>query len=548
MRLTIAQITAFSQALTIVPARDAQRVVQRITWDSRVLWPDALFVALPGERVDGNDFIIQALEKGAAVVIASRQVDEAERLVARRHRAALLYAADGQLALQRLATAWRECLSAKVIGITGSSGKTSTKTLTSAVLERAFLTVSSLGNRNNEIGLPATVLSASPSTEVLIVEMGMRGFGQIEELCAIARPHIGILTNIGPVHLENLGNKENVARAKAELIVALPDVAGVAILNGDDPWTPRIRELAQTFEREIRVLLFGLGQHNDIRAGAIDYDEDGRPSFDLWLRDGEPRRVRLSLRGEHSIYNALAAAAAGVSLDVDPLQIVSALEQVQPAPMRQVSHRLEDGALLIDDTYNANPDSMRAALEMLERLPGDHPHVAVLGDMGELGEDTARLHEEIGQAAVLNEVDVLVTVGELALHYARGARAAGMDESNIITCSDIEEAWAAVSALRKDEPIIVVKASRFMGLDRLVEHLVSDDQPPATVTPTIAPSEAVSSASAPFVTPSRLEQRGISPAVEGFLGADVPFAGNDRRGLDSGAADTETPTEGEAIG
>jgi UDP-N-acetylmuramoyl-tripeptide--D-alanyl-D-alanine ligase len=483
VRLTIAQITAFSQALTIVPARDAQRIVQRISWDSRALWPDALFVALPGERVDGNDFIIQALEKGAAAVITSRQVGETERLAARRHRAALLYAADGQLALQRLASAWREHLGAKVVGITGSSGKTSTKTLTSAVLERAFLTVASLGNRNNEIGLPATVLSASPSTEMLIVEMAMRGFGQIEDLCAIARPHIGIITNVGPVHLEILGNKENVARAKAELITALPDGEGIAILNGDDPWTPRIRELAQTFERELHVLLFGLGSHNDIRAAAIDYDDDGRPSFDLWLRDVEPWRVRLNLRGEHSIYNALAAAAAGVSLSVDPHQIVSALEQVQPAPMRQVSHQLEDGTLLIDDTYNANPDSMRAALEMLERLPGDRPHVAVLGDMGELGEGEIGLHEEIGKAAVLNGADVLVTIGELALHYAYGAREAGMDESRIITCSDSEEAWAALSVLRENKPIVVVKASRFMELDHLVEHLVSGTRPPATALP-----------------------------------------------------------------
>jgi UDP-N-acetylmuramoyl-tripeptide--D-alanyl-D-alanine ligase len=476
MQLTIAQITAFSQALTIEPARDAQRVIQRISWDSRTLWPDTLFVALPGERLDGNDFIISAIEKGAAVVIASRQVSDAERQVARQHRAALLYAADAQLALQRLASAWRERLNAKVLGITGSSGKTSTKALVSAVLERAYLTVASLGNRNNEIGLPATVLSASALTEALVVEMAMRGFGQIEDLAAIARPHIGIVTNVGPVHLEVLGSKDNVAQAKAELITSLPDTQGIAILNGDDPWTPRIREVAQTFERDIHVLLFGLGSHNDIRAAHIEYDDDGHPSFDLWLRDTSPLRVTLSLRGEHSIYNALAAAAAGVSLGIDARQIVSALEQVQPVAMRQVIHQLEDGVLLIDDTYNANPDSMRAALELLARLPGDRSHVAVLGDMGELGTDEVALHEGVGEIAGRNHVDTLVTIGELARHYAHGAQAAGMDEESTIVCPSIEEALAPLDALRDAKPIILVKASRFMGLERVVEHLIQNEK------------------------------------------------------------------------
>jgi UDP-N-acetylmuramoyl-tripeptide--D-alanyl-D-alanine ligase len=482
MQLTIAQITAFSQALTIAPARDTRRVVQRITWDSRTIWPGALFLALPGEHLDGNDFIIDAFEKGAAVVIASRQVSEAERFAAEQHRAALLYASDGQLALRRLASAWREQLSAKVVGITGSSGKTSVKTLVSAVLEKAFFTVSSLGNRNNEVGLPATVLSAPLSTEVLVAEMAMRALGQIEELCAIARPHVGIVTNIGPVHLELLGTKENVARAKAELISALPDGQGIAILNGDDPYTPFMQQTAQIFEREIRVVSFGLERHNDIRATSIEYNDQGHPRFDLWLPDGDPRRVELSLRGEHSVYNALAAAATGITLGVESHQIVAALQQVQPAPMRQVSHELEDGALLIDDTYNANPDSMRAALGMFARLSKGRPHIAVLGDMGELGEDEVSLHESIGEYAYLNGIDVLVTIGKRALHYATGACGAGMDESRVRCCSSVEEAANELASLREtSSPVILVKASRFMGLERMVEYLIQGYRPPIIV-------------------------------------------------------------------
>ncbi|MDR3037016.1 MAG: UDP-N-acetylmuramoyl-tripeptide--D-alanyl-D-alanine ligase [Coriobacteriales bacterium] len=477
MQLTIAQIATSSQALTVEPARDAHRLVNRLSWDSRAIQPGMLFFALPGEKVDGNDFIVEAFTRGAAVVIASRQVNEAERHAAQQHRAALLYAPDGLAALQRLASSYRETLTATVVGITGSTGKTSTKSLVSAVLEKGFLTVSSLGNRNNEIGLPATVLSASTSTEILIVEMAMRGFGQIEDLCQVARPRMGIITNIGPVHLELLGNKENVARAKAELICELPNERGIAILNGDDPYTPFIREVACTAERGIHVVLFGLGAHNDIRASHIDYDAEGRPSFDLMLRDGIPRRVALPLAGRHSIYNALAAAAAGISLNMGADPIVSALEHAHSTPMRQVRHQLENGTLLIDDTYNANPDSMRSALEVLARLNPARLHIAVLGDMGELGEGEAALHEEVGAVVGQTGVDVLVTVGPLASSIAQGARATGMDESCIINCEDIDEALKVLAGYRAQAPIILAKASRFMGFERVVDALMHDRYP-----------------------------------------------------------------------
>ncbi|MDR1082654.1 MAG: UDP-N-acetylmuramoyl-tripeptide--D-alanyl-D-alanine ligase [Coriobacteriales bacterium] len=532
MRLSIAQITEFSRALTIVPARDSHHIIQRLSWDSRTVQPDMLFVALPGDGFDGNDFIIEAFERGAAVVIASRQVTEAERLVAEQYRAALLYASDGQLALQRLASAWREMLDAKVVGITGSSGKTSTKALVSAILARAYLTVSSLGNRNNEIGLPATVLSASPSTEVLVVEMAMRGFGQIEELCAVARPHIGIVTNIGPVHLATLGSKDNVACAKAELVAALPRDTGIAILNGDDPYTPRIRELAQTFEREVRVMLFGLERHNDIRATNIDFDSDGQPSFDLLLPDGDARRVKLNLQGKHSVYNALAAATAGVQLEVDPSQIVWALEQVKPVPMRQVRHELEDGTLVIDDSYNANPDSMRAALELLGRLPKTRLRIAILGDMGELGVEEIALHEGIGEAVYLNEVDLLVTIGAMASHYGIGAQATGMDSTRIISCSDIEEAMTVLVPLREKAPIMLVKASRFMGLERVVDYLIQGYQPPPVVT------EAQDGA----------ESDGIEDAAEGGAAEGAAAEGAAAEGAADKSDGTRDAAEGGAKG
>jgi UDP-N-acetylmuramoyl-tripeptide--D-alanyl-D-alanine ligase len=303
--------------------------------------------------------------------------------------------------------------------------------------------------------------------------MAMRGIGQIEELCTIARPQIGIVTNIGPVHLELLGSKENVARAKAELIAALPDRVGIAILNGDDPYTPLIREIACTDARELHVITFGLGSHNDIRADHVTYDESGHPSFDLWLPTGIPARVSLELRGEHSILNALAAAATGVALTIDAQLIVSALASVQAAPSRQAIQELEDRTLLIDDTYNANPDSIRVALEMLERLPDDRPHIVVLGDMRELGEDEEALHKGVGAIVAQTGVDVLVTIGSLACSYAEGARVAGMDEEAIISCSTVDEVLIALAPYRVKSPIILVKASRFMELERVTKGIIS---------------------------------------------------------------------------
>jgi len=472
MQLTITQITELTQALTIVSARNPNFVVQKLSWDTRQFQQGMLFVALRGERLDGNDFIVEAIEKGAAVVIASRQVSEAERRAARQNGAALLLVVDGTKALQKLALEYRKTLHAKVIGITGSSGKTSTRQFVSAVVETAFITVVSLGNRNNEIGLPATVLEASPTCDVLVLEMAMRGLGQIAELCEIARPQIGIITNIGTAHMELLGSRENIAQAKSELIQALPDGTGIAILNGDDSYTALIQEHAQTRKRKIRIVSFGLEHTNDIHAERIVYNELGQPTFDLVMANKKAGRVGIGIAGRHSIYNALAAAAAGFCLGIDAQRIISALEQVESAPMRQVSHTLSDGSQLIDDTYNANPDSMRAALEVLTQHDAAHLHIAVLGDMGELGPEAAQLHQEVGAFAHTGGTDVLITVGELAHNYALGAKQAGMDTSKIVRCQDITEAFKALAAFRAQRPTILIKGSRFMGLERLVQMLL----------------------------------------------------------------------------
>jgi UDP-N-acetylmuramoyl-tripeptide--D-alanyl-D-alanine ligase len=478
MQLTISEVAGLSGAETVVASPGPGQALDSFCWDSREIGASgSLFVAIPGERLDGNDFIVQAIERGASCVMASRPPSQEEQAAAQRHHAALLYVDDSIIALQRLAAAYRGRLGAKTVGITGSSGKTSTRLLVEAVLSQGFKTVASIGNRNNELGVPATVLSADMDTEVLVIEMAMRGIGQIDELCDIARPDIGIITNIGPAHLELLGSKQNIAKAKAELISALPDRRGIAILNGDDAYSSLIRELAQTQQRGLQVLQFGLQRQNDIRADHIEFDAQGHPSFDLWLTDARPRRISLRLQGRHSVLNALSAAACGIALGMGAEQISAALAAAQPAPMRQVSQELPDGSLLIDDSYNANPDSMRVALEVLAQQ-AKRPHVAVLGDMGELGKTEAQLHRDVGAIVAQTSVDHLIAVGSLARHYVEGAVQAGMPASQASCCDDIEEALALLAPsapLRGSAPVILVKASRFMGLERVVERLKLQD-------------------------------------------------------------------------
>ncbi len=475
MRASIQLIVDATASDVVLAPLDMSKTITGFSWDSRTVKPGSLYIAMPGERVDGNDYIKAAIKNGATVVLITRAPSEEEKALASQTQTTILQVKDALLALHQLASYYRENLMAKVIAITGSSGKTSTKELVSIVVSSIFNTVSSSGNQNNELGLPATILNADINTEILVTEMGMRGPGQIAELTQIARPSIGIITNIGQAHLELLGSKENIARAKSELIEALPDNYGVAILNGDDPYSSRIQEIADTAKRSIQVIQYGLGKHNDIRAENIEYDEQGRPSFDLWAGQAYPSRVVLALQGQHSVYNALAAAACGISLSMDVDTIAQALKSAQSQPMRQEMITLADNTIVLDDTYNANPDSMRAALEVLSKMDNERLHVAILGDMGELGSDEVELHKSIGEMVYCTNVDILISVGELAINYAEGAVGAGMDKDNVVFVEDIIGAAKVINELRSankgSAPIVLVKASRFMKMEGLIESM-----------------------------------------------------------------------------
>jgi UDP-N-acetylmuramoyl-tripeptide--D-alanyl-D-alanine ligase len=459
------QAVAFSEAVT----------------DSREAEPGTLFIALSGARTDGHMFLRDVIARGARGALVSRTGLAAaqETLVASEHPwalvdpatgagletappdACLLIAVDDPLmAVQRLAVYHRRHLTPTVVGITGSVGKTSTKEVVAAVLSRRFRTLKSKRSFNSEVTLPTSLLRLTPDHEVAVLEMGMWAPGEIRFLAKLAQPQVGIVTNVGPSHLERLGSMDAIMHAKAELPESLP-ADGWCILNADDP---RVASMAE--RTAAQVLTYGTGPHADLRADAITtYGLDG-----IGLRahyQGAAVDLRLPLIGRHSVYLALAAAACGLALGMDWTAIAEGLADPTAQPRLRVLPGIRQ-TTLIDDSYNAAPVSMRAALDLLGDLPGRR--VAVLGDMLELGAAEAAGHREVGCYAA-GVADVLVTVGARARLIAEAAQTAGMSAAAVVTVATQTQAVDALNALLEPGDVVLVKGSRGMELERMVAAL-----------------------------------------------------------------------------
>lgn len=477
MRLNSKQICEYTGGSMLVEPIDASKLARGITWDSRTVAADDLYVALPGERTDGHKYVSAALAAGAAAVLVQERPDEAACLLAREMGAAVIEVSNTHAAVTDLARAWRGYLRGRVIGITGSTGKTTTKNLVRDVASAAFRVVATQGNQNNELGVPKTLLSADPETEVVIVEMGMRGTGQIAELCDFVKPDMGLVTNVGESHIELLGSKEAIARAKAELIEALPAGTGSAFLNASDRFTPLVLASAHAEARSLEVWLYdgsaeGADAACDAYAADVTLDEEGRPRFVLYV-GGEKAACSLTLRGLHNVQNACAAACVGAKLGLDAETIARALASAQPEAGRQHTIRARGGFTVIDDAYNANPDSMRASLAMFSALAVSGKRVAVLGDMGELGDFAVACHEGVGRSAAASGIDYLVCIGELSAHIARAAREAGMGADTVFETDSIPGVLGELDNLLEPGDAVLVKASHFMGLERVVGGLVN---------------------------------------------------------------------------
>jgi UDP-N-acetylmuramoyl-tripeptide--D-alanyl-D-alanine ligase len=458
MRLTAAEVAATSSGEVV--AGDPGTTFESFGNDSRVLAPGACFVALRDNR-DGHDFVDAAFAAGAVGAIVSRVpgglVDAANA-----GGRAIVRVDDPARALMQLATAVRARLERlHVVAITGSTGKTSTKDLTSAALGAGLVVHANPESFNNEIGLPLTVLGADELTEVLITEMGARFAGNIAELCAIARPTIGVVTNVGLAHAEHLGGPEGVLAVKGELLEALPR-SGVAVVDGDDPVTPRLvaRGIAP-------VLRCGSGPGVDVRLTRCTLDDELRASLVAKTPWGTVA-TRLGVRGVHQATNALFAIAVAGSLGVAPDVVAAGLAAATGSRWRLELERRPDGVTVLNDAYNANPTSMAAALRALAALPVTGRRIAVLGEMRELGEHTADAHTAVGELVSRLPVDVVVGVGE------RGAviTAAATTVPVRVDVVDAAGALTAVLEIVKPGDAVLVKASRAVGLELVASGLL----------------------------------------------------------------------------
>ncbi|MEF9841076.1 MAG: UDP-N-acetylmuramoyl-tripeptide--D-alanyl-D-alanine ligase [Raoultibacter sp.] len=478
MRLNAKQICEYTGGTLVVEPIDASKLIYGVTWDSRNVVDADLYVALPGERADGHDFIAAALRRGARAILVMQKPDEPSCALAREMGAAVIEVASTSAAVTDLARAWRRHLRGRVLALTGSTGKTTTKNLVRDVLAARFSVVATKGNQNNELGVPKTLLSADPETDVVVVEMGMRGLGQLEELCDFVCPDWGLVTNVGKSHIELLGSRENIARAKAELITALPSGTGRAFLNASDDFTDLVCEVAEVSSRDISVCRFdGSGSVStsdgiDVFATNVYLDAQGKPHFMLHTPEGDAPCI-LNLRGLHNVHNACAAAAVGVGFGMDVATIAHALNAAQPETGRQEILQSRDGCLVINDAYNANPDSMRASLLMFDALDVSGRRFAVLGDMGELGDFSQACHEDIGELAATLHLDYLVCIGKLAGFIASAARSRGMSADTIFETQSIAQALTELEMRLEPKDAVLVKASHSMGLERIVGGLVN---------------------------------------------------------------------------
>ena len=452
-------------------AGNRQRVCRGCVIDSRQVEADSIFVAFPGEKVDGNDFAAGAIESGAGAVVMTRTPEASLIAAAEAMDAALLLVHDPTEFMLELAAWYRDRLNATVIGVTGSIGKTTTKDVLAALLANRYRVWVTKGNFNNLIGMPMTILSAPSDTQMLILEMGMNHIGEIDRLTRCARPAYGIITKVGTSHIGILGSRENIARAKAEIVTGMePSAEGdrLLILGSDDDFTPFIRDNFAA-PAGVDTLLVGTSETGDIVANDIKVEDDGCPSFEMAFPDGK-LSCKLSIFGAQSVPNALYAAALAHRLGISFDQIDSTFRDLHVTGRRQEIRRAACGARVIDDTYNASPESTAAALNLLMSLDCAGNRIAVLGEIGELGDEAKRLHELTGAYAAGKRPDILVCVGgEMAQAMAAAARMMGMSDDNVYVSDTWKTALDSFGGIIAADDLVLAKGSRFVELDRFVE-------------------------------------------------------------------------------
>lgn len=463
------------EALTGTPLAGGQQVITDVVIDSRMAIPGALFVALPGERTDGHNYVGAAFNKGAVAALVQRDFPDFYTLDLREPVTyematdfkvpVCLRVADSLTALQAAAQFWRGRLSLRVIGITGSVGKTTTKEIIAAVLGTRFRTLKSEGNLNNEIGLPLTLLKLTEAHERAVLEMGFYQIGEIAFLCSLARPHVGVVNNVYAVHLERAGSIEAIVQGKGELVAALPPAPdGVAVLNMDEPLVMSMRSRTQA-----RVITYGLDPGSEVWASeVVGLGLDGI-RFRLHYRR-ETLHVRFPMLGRHSVHTALRAVAVGLTDGLTWQEIIEGLQGIEArSQLRLYAVTGPGGSLILDDSYNASPESVIAALNLLSEMEARR-RVAVLGDMLELGEQEEAGHRMVGTRAA-EVAGLLITIGQRARIIADEAFLSGLSAKRIVRLPDREAAQQYLKENLREGDVVLVKGSHGLRLDRMVSAL-----------------------------------------------------------------------------
>ena len=427
-------------------------MIDKLSTDSRTLKPGELFVALRGENFDGHNFVQAAAKTSAAgAIVESNWRGKVPETFA------LVRAKDTLQAYQQLAANYRKSLALKVVAITGSNGKTSTKDFAAAVLARRFRVTKTEGNFNNHVGMPRTVLDATSQDEVAVWEIGMNHPGEVAVLSKIAAPDVAIITNIGVAHIEFMGSREAIADEKGALVEAV-SVGGTVILNADDPFSARIAARARA-----KVVLAG-ATDGTIRAAEISQSEDGT---EFTILEGAHRcRAQLPVPGLHMVQNALLAVAAGRVFGVSLEECAAGLAAAPLAKARLQIKKI-GGVEFIDDSYNANPDSMKAALRTLAELPAEGKRIAIFGEMRELGSESERGHREVGETAATLKIDQLIAIGNMAAEIAHGAKDAGLKNTAIVEST--AEAAQLLGEIAAPGDLVLVKGSRLARTERVIE-------------------------------------------------------------------------------
>ena len=496
MKLNAKQIAGICGGTIIVEPIDSRALASGLTWDSRDVQAGDVYVAIPGERVDGHTFVRAAIAAGAVCALTMHPLDENTLTFAREMGAAVVEVANTSTAVVDLARAWRGYLKGTVIGVTGSVGKTTTKNLVRDVLMAGFgeeNVIATKGNQNNELGVPRTILRADPTTPYVVVEMGIQVPGEMTWLCGFTKPDMGVITLVGNSHIEFMHSRENIARAKAELYAGIRP-GGMAFVNAADEFADLMCEESGLAARNVRVSAFdGSGKSlvrdgfarcastpdGTVRVWAEDMEigEEGCPRFTLCIArngmDDAPQTAPcvLALRGMHNVSNACAAAAVGAVFGMSADAIAAALASSVPEAGRQEIVRARGGYTIVNDAYNASPESMRASLAMFSRMACKGRRYAVLGDMGELGEFAVPCHEGIGRLLPQLPIDCTFCIGELAAHIADAALEAGANPESVLKVRSISKVLGELDIRLAPDDCVLVKASHAMGLARVVEGL-----------------------------------------------------------------------------